>query len=74
MSVNYNKLWKLLVDKGINKTQLREKANISTNAIAKLGKNEPVSMGTLESICETLACTVDDIMEFIPKENKNDRN
>lgn len=70
MAVSYNKLWKLLIDKGINKTQLKEKAKISTNAIAKLGKNETVSLSTLESICNTLSCSIEDIMEFVPGEEE----
>lgn len=48
MSVDYTKLWKLMIDKKINKTQLKEIAHISTNAVAKLGKNERVSLDTLE--------------------------
>ena len=51
MAVDYSKLWKLLIDKKMNKSQLKEVACISTNAIAKLGKNEKVSMDTLEKIC-----------------------
>lgn len=48
MAVNYNKLWKLLIDRNMNRTQLRCAAHISTNAVAKLGKNESVSVETLE--------------------------
>lgn len=66
--VNYNKLWKRLIDKNMNKTKLREKAQISTNAIAKLGKNEFVSMETLAKICIALECGVDDILEFTMNE------
>lgn len=72
MAVSYNKLWKLLIDKGMNKSQLREKANISTNAIAKLGKSESVSLATLESICGALSCSIEDIMEFIPDVNSKE--
>lgn len=64
MAVSYNKLWKLLIDKNMNKTQLRVAASISTNAVAKLGRNEPVSVETLEKICRVLACDVGDIMEM----------
>lgn len=70
--ISYNRLWKLMIDKNINKSQLREKAGISTNAIAKLGKNEPVSMETLSKICSAMQCDVGDIMEFnMNKENEN---
>lgn len=65
MAVSYNKLWKLMIDQDLNKTQLKDKAQISTNAVAKLGKNEAVSMETLEKICRTLSCDVGDIMEFV---------
>ena len=50
MSISYNKLWKLLIDCNMNKSELRERAKISTNAIAKMGKNEPVSMDTMDKI------------------------
>jgi len=64
VAVNYNKLWKLLIDKGLNKTELKEKAQLSTNAIAKLGKNEKVSMDTIEKICHALECNVGDIIDI----------
>ena len=64
MDISYKKLWKLLIDRGMNKTQLRAKAHLSTNAIAKLGKNEAVSMETLSKICTALDCEVGDIVEF----------
>ena len=64
MAIDYSKLWKLLIDKKINKTQLKNAASISTNAIAKLGKNETVSMVTLEKICIALDCNIEDIVEI----------
>lgn len=64
MSVSYSKLWKLLVDKRMNKSQLRDAAGISTNAVAKLGRNETVSLETLEKICAALNCNIEDVMEF----------
>ena len=64
MQVSYNKLWKLLIDKNINKTQLHHTAKVSTNAVAKLGKNEPVSLETLSKICAVLDCGIGDIVEF----------
>lgn len=69
MEISYNKLWKRMIDQKLNKTQLKEKAKISTNAVAKLGKNEAVSMETLEKICRALNCDIGDIMEFVG-ENK----
>lgn len=70
MSISYNKLWKLMIDKGFNKTRLREEAGISSNAMAKLGKNESVKVEVLAKICNHLDCTMDDIMEVLTdKEN-----
>lgn len=50
----------------MNKTQLKNTAHISTNAVAKLGKNESVSLDTLEKICTALDCNIEDIMDFVP--------
>ena len=65
MSISYNKLWKLMIDKGFNKTRLREEAGISSNAMAKLGKNESVKVEVLAKICNHLDCTMDDILEVL---------
>ena len=64
MQVNYDKLWKLMIDKKINKTQLSEKAGITTNAMAKLGRNESVQVEILAKICNILDCNIEDIMEL----------
>lgn len=64
MTINYNKLWKLLIDKNINKTELCNLAGISTNAMAKLGKNESVQLEILIKICKTLECKLDDILDY----------
>ena len=71
MRINYNRLWKLLIDKGLNKTKLTTIAGITTNAAAKMGKNEIVQLEVLAKICDALNCTMDDIVEFIPEENDN---
>ena len=65
MAVCYNKLWKKLIDKNMSKTQLIKKAQISTNAMAKLGKNEDVRVEVLVKICGVLNCSLDDIMEIV---------
>lgn len=65
MAISYDKLWKILIDKKMNRTQLKDIAKISTNAVAKLGKNESVSLETLEKICWTLQCNIGDIVEFV---------
>lgn len=63
MARSYNKLWKLMIDKKMNKTQLRTAAKISSNAMAKLGRDESVSIETLEKICAVLQCKLSDIVE-----------
>jgi DNA-binding Xre family transcriptional regulator len=65
MAASYAKLWKLLIDKNINKTNLRELSGISTGTLAKLGKNEYVSSEVLEKICIALKCQIGDIIEFV---------
>ena len=64
MSVSYNRLWKLLIDKNMSKTQLIKDAKIRTNAMAHLGKNEDVRVEVLVKICGVLNCSMDDIMEI----------
>ena len=66
MAVNYNKLWKMMIDKKMSKTELTNLAGISTNAMAKLGKNEDVRVNILEKPCTSLDCKLDDIVEFVP--------
>ena len=70
MSVCYNKLWKLLIDKNMNKIDLRLAAGITTTALAKLGKNENVNTEILGKICKVLGCGVDDVMEFVPEDKE----
>lgn len=64
MAVDYIRLWKLLLDRGMKRTDLKSEAGISSNVLAKLGKNEYVSMETMEKICSSLNCNIEDIMEF----------
>lgn len=63
MAVSYNRLWKLLIDKGMTKTEMRKAAGIRTNVLAKMGKNETVSMDTLARIAAVMECGLDDIVE-----------
>ena len=70
MAVSYDRLWKLLIDKKMNKTQLCEKAKISTNAMAKLGRNEDVRVEVLTRICLELGCSMDEIMEILPENSE----
>lgn len=62
--ITYNKLWKLLIDKKMTKTELREKVGFSTNTLSKLSKNESVTVATLERICLYLDCKIEDIIEI----------
>lgn len=68
MAVSYNKLWKLLVDRNMNKTDLRVRADIGTATLAKLGKNQPVSMDVMMKICGVLNCNIADVMDIVPAE------
>lgn len=66
MAVNYDKLWGILNERGMMKTELIKEAKISTNAMAKLGRNEGVRVGVLEKICLALDCKLDDILDIVP--------
>lgn len=68
MAVNYNKLWKLLIDKGMKKKDLQLAAGISSGVITKMGKGEDVTTTVLAKICKALACNIGDIMEFVDDE------
>lgn len=65
MAVSYDKLWKLLIDKKMNKTQMRLATGISFSTLAKLSKEEPVTLEVLEKICNELQCNIGDIVDFI---------
>ena len=63
--ISYNKLWKILIDKNMNRSELRNKSKISTASLAKLGKNENLTTAVLLKICNALECDISDIMEVI---------
>ena len=65
MRSSYNKLWKMLIDKNMKKSDLKDQAGISSSSIAKLGKGENITTDVLLRICETLHCHVEDIMETV---------
>lgn len=69
MTRSYKKLWHILLDRDMSRSQLRKKAGISTNALAKLGKDESLPLETLEKVCAALNCTLDDILEYVPDKN-----
>ena len=65
MRISYNKLWKMLIDKNMKKSDLKDQAGISSSSIAKLGKGENITTDVLLRICETLHCHVEDIIETV---------
>ena len=69
MRISYNPLWKLLIDRGMNKKDLRELSGISTSSIAKLGKGENITTDVLLTICTALNCQISDILETITDED-----
>ena len=68
MEISYNKLWKILIDLDLNKSDLRKLTGIGTNTLAKLSKSQPVSMEVLLKICSRLNCDISDICEFVSTE------
>lgn len=64
MSISYNGLWKLLIDKNLQRKDLIDKLNISSSTFAKMSKGEPVSLTVLEKLCEYLNCDIGDLMSF----------
>lgn len=66
-TISYDKLWKLLIDKKINRTELKEKSGISTASLAKLGKGENLTTAVLLKICSALDCNISDIMDIIDR-------
>ena len=65
MSISYDNLWKLLIDKKMNRTALKEAAGISFNVLAKMGKCEPVSMESMMKVCNALDCNISDVVEIV---------
>ena len=69
MAANYNKLWKLLIDKGMTKTDLRMKTGMSTSTLAKMSKNENVSLDVIFSIWKVLKCNIGDVVDAMEKQD-----
>ena len=67
MQVSYDRLWKLLIDKKMKRSDLKDTAGNSFNVLAKMGRDEFVSMESLMKICTTLNCNIGDIMDFLPE-------
>lgn len=68
MAVSYDKLWKLLVDKKMSRAELRKVADISSNTLTRMIKDEPVTLELLSRICNKLDCDFGDIVTYVPDE------
>jgi len=73
MTISYNKLWKLLVDKKMSKADLRRAADFAPNTLTRLRRDEEVKMAVLYRICRTLDVDIGDIMEFLPDEEEENK-
>lgn len=74
MAVSYKKLWKLLIDKDMKKSDLERESGITHYALGQLTRGKDVSTDVLGKICQTLNCTIDDIMEFVPEQENSEVN
>ena len=74
MAVTYTKLWKLLLDKKMKRTDLKDIAGISSSTLAKLGKDEYVSLESIEKICYALGCNIDQVVDVIDHTKDEDSN
>ena len=70
MGVSYNRLWKMLIDKNMKRIEMQYLTGNRGNILARMGKNQYVSMETIEKICKKLDCTVDEMMEFTDDEQQ----
>lgn len=73
MPASYDKLWKMLIDKKMNRTELKDAASISFNVLAKMGRSEFVSMESLYKICHVLNCDISDVMSFVYNEESEEK-
>lgn len=73
MAVSYKKLFHLMIEKEISNVQLQQKAQISTNVITRMKRNQYISLESIESICHALNCNIDEILEFISVDEKKER-
>lgn len=64
MAISYKRLWKIMIDKDVNKTELCQETGISAATMAKMSKDEPVTLTTIEKICDFLNCNVEDVVEI----------
>ncbi len=73
MKINYNRLWKQLIDREMTRSELRLASGISTYTLVRLGKNQEVTLTTLRRITATLDCSLDDIVDFVPEAGKRQK-
>ena len=74
MAISYNNLWKILIDKEMNKGALCGKAKISKGTMAKMTNNEPVTLTVIEKICEVLQCDIGDVVQIVDIEKREKNN
>ena len=72
MTISYNGLWKVMIDKNLQRKDLKEALKISSSTLAKMSRGEPVSMDVLMKLCDYLDCNVGDIMSFVKEENSSE--
>jgi Predicted transcriptional regulator len=72
MTISYNGLWKMMIDKNLQRKDLKEALKISSSTLAKMSRGEPVSMDILMKLCDYLDCNVGDILSFIKEENTSE--
>ena len=72
MTISYNRLWELLVDRKMSKADLRKIAGIAPNTMTKLRRDQEVALTVLGRICDVLNVNISDIMEFLPEISQND--
>ncbi|QAT60285.1 XRE family transcriptional regulator [Acidilutibacter cellobiosedens] len=72
MGFSYNKLWKILIDEDMNKTDFQKAVELSPTTVAKLGKNETVNMEILARICDYFNCGIEDIVTYSPRKKTNE--
>lgn len=71
MGWSYNRLWIMLINKGMKKTDLLSEAGLNSSALAKMGKNQPVAMDNLEKLCSYFNCRIEDILEYVPNNEES---
>ena len=71
MGWSYNRLWIMLINKGMKKTDLLSEAGLNSDALTRMGKNQPVAMDNLEKRCSYFNCRIEDILEYVPDEKES---